>query len=286
MFLISAVVLGWAKLIDQSVTGLCDTNLALEARALAHSGIAVARHAQVTRMSPQLKATFGQDRSYEVTITGEGGKLNLNYLLRGEDPVKLRVLKQYLERRGLTLQEREILVDCLLDWVGGAPNTHHLNGATDQGDYKPPHRQLISLDEVAQVKGSEPLVSKPNWKDDFTIYGSGRLDLEWASAEFLSLVGIAPAVAERFVKVRQGPDGKDGTKDDHIFKNDLEAFSYLGIVSPQQRQALSGLVVFHDPAGYFTIRSIGKAANLTRQVEIVAQKNQGANSEILQWTEK
>ena len=286
LFLLSAVVLGWAKLIDQDISNLSETNLSLEARALAHSGVAVALHPQVTRMTPQLNATFGKDRSYQVTIVGEGAKLNLNYLLAGEDPAKLAILKQLLSQRGLTFQERQVLVDCLLDWVGGNPATHHLNGATDKDNYHPPHRPLVSLDEVAQVKGSKPLVSKPNWKDDFTVSSGGRLDLEWASAELIALMpGIGQPRAERFVAIRQGKDHKDGTKDDHVFKNELEAASYLGL-SQAQYQQLSNLLVFRDPLAVIRIHSVGQAAKVIRQVEVVAQKNQGENSDILQWTEK
>ena len=74
--------------------------------------------------------------SYEVRITGEGGRLNLNWLLAGENPVRLEMLRKYLEIKGVDLNERDHMIDCLLDWVD-PDNLVRLNGAENEGDYQP-----------------------------------------------------------------------------------------------------------------------------------------------------
>ena len=41
----------------------------------------------------------------------------LNWMLAGEDPAKIDVLKQYLACKGLKSQECDVFVDCMLDYV-------------------------------------------------------------------------------------------------------------------------------------------------------------------------
>jgi len=93
LLLISVVVFAWVKAIDRGVDNVSHANRGMEARALAHSGMAVALHPNVTQYSPHLKASFDGARAYRVTIKSEGARLNLNYLLAGSDPDKLQLLK-------------------------------------------------------------------------------------------------------------------------------------------------------------------------------------------------
>ncbi len=283
LLLLSAVIFAWAKWIDHGINIARDANLASEARALAHSGVAVALHPNVSRFSPVLQATPSTDRSYDVTIEGEGGKLNLNFLLANEDPTRLGILKQYLALRGLRLDEREKFVDCLLDWSDG-DSVHRLNGAEEEADYKPSNRPMTSLDEVPLVRGSAPLLAYEGWRDDLTLNSTGPLDLEAAPPELIALIpGIGEQRADQFVRYRRGPDGKDGTQDDGVFSNINEVLSHLGI-SQQQYQQISGYISFRDST--VRIRSIGTAGNVHRQVDVIARKVEGNPPQILLWTEK
>jgi len=284
LLLISAVVLAWSAFIRRGLDRAMEQNFACEARALAHSGVAVALHPAVTGTSPLLHAQFGNERSFNVKIKSEGGRLNLNFLLAGEDPVRLMVLKEYLRQHGLSFQEREVFMDCLLDWVD-ADNNRRLNGAEAEENYHPPNRPLLSLDELRLVRGTQPLFDHhPDCLDDFTLMSSGPLDLETVSAATLAFVpGLGDQRAGRFVQIRQGKDGVDGTKDDHVFRDINEALSYLGI-SPQQAGQLGGILGFKDPI--VRITSVGTAGKVDRQVEVVARKVPGSNPQIIQWTEK
>lgn len=284
LFLLSAVVFAWVKLIHAHIDVMKDANLGLEARALAHSGVNVALHPLVTRLTPMLHGSPGEGRTYEATIVGEGGKLNLSYLLAGEDPIRLGILKEYLALRGLTFKERETFVDCLLDWVG-PPGTRHANGAQEDAEYKPSNKPFTSLDEVPLVKGSAPLMAYPDWRDDLTLWSQGPLDLEAAPEELLALIpGIGAVKAEQFVRMRQGNDREDGTEDDRVFNNIEEVLSVMGITTPQQRTQLNGLVSFRDT----TVRIVceGAVGDVNRRVEVIARKQQGQNPEILLWIEK
>ncbi|MDP9292240.1 MAG: general secretion pathway protein GspK, partial [Verrucomicrobiota bacterium] len=281
LLLLSAAVFAWVKFLDAEISVGSEANLGLEAKALAHTGVAVALHPLVSQQTALLSDTLAPERSYKATLVGEGGKLNLNWLLAGEDPKHRELLKNFLSRAGLGFEEQDVLIDCLLDWVD-PDATKHLNGMEESPDYHPPNRPLQSLDEVAQVHGSKPLVSQPDWRNYFTLLSQGPIDLTSAPVEVLRAVpGIGDARAARFLQIRQGPDGKDGTKDDHIFKDVGEVRSFLGF-SEQQFQELAGLVTMKDPTVHIT--SEGRAGKVYRQIEVVARKVSG-NPNILLWKE-
>ncbi len=283
LFLLSAAVLAWARWIDGGLDELLDANLGLEARALAHSGVTIALHPQATRRTPALSAQPGPERAYEATIEGEGGKLNLNYLLQGENPERLGILRQYLALRGLSFDEQELLVDCLLDWMD-ADSLRRTHGAEEEAGYKPTNRPITSLDELPLVRGSAPLVAHPGWREDLTLLSNGPLDLESAPAELIALIpGIGEARAEAFVRLRQGQDGEDGTDDDRIFNDLNEAAAAMGLGS-EQLAAISSHISFRDPT--VRIHSVGTAGKVRREVDVVARKVQGGNAQILLWTEK
>lgn len=281
LLLLSAVVFALAKYIDQDLDSIRLANVGLDAKALAHSGVAMALNPNVHPQTPTLIANFDSDRGYHVRMVGEGGKLNLNFLLAGERPERLEILKNYLHYRGLKFNEIQTLVDCMLDWVD-ADHLKHINGAEDEGDYHAANRPFLSLDEVAKVKGSGALLAVPHWQDDFTLYSNGTIDLQSASVAVLScLPGVGEARARLLVQIRQGPDKLDGTIDDHIFKDLNEALSFLGF-SGQGNNPLTGLVGLNDPT--YHIISVGTSRKVDRQVEVVAQKV-GNRPNILLWKE-
>jgi hypothetical protein len=288
LLLLSAAVFAWVKFIQQSAVYTSQSNAGLDAKALAHSGVMVALNPQVTRLTPILNQQFSEDRGYKVRMTGEGGRLNLNWIFtptNATDPVKIAMFQKYLELRGLNLAQREHLTDSILDWLSPG-NVGRLNGAEDSENYHPPHRgQFLSVEELAQVAGSEPLVSQGGWQDDFTIYTNpGLIDLQSANRIILeSLPGVGSASVTRFLQVRQGPDGVDGTNDDHIFKDATEAISYLGVTG-NQAQLLGGYVYVENPLSTVHIQSTGQSGDVYRNVEVVARK-QGMQPIILSWKE-
>src|SRR5437867_3664511 len=115
LLLLAAAVFGWVKFIDQEIAMQHEANAGLEATANAHSGAWIAMHPLVTRQTPLLEAQFDVDHGYKVKLEGEGGKLNLTWLLSGleQDPRKKEIFDNYLRSRGLSFEERAVLIDCL-----------------------------------------------------------------------------------------------------------------------------------------------------------------------------
>ena len=281
LILLSAAVLAWAKVIQQDIQMSGQENREIEARAMAHSGLAIALHPLVSKKTPLLEEELGDGMSYRVRMVSEGGKLNINWFIAGEDPRKLEVVKQWLATMDLDFKERETFLDSLLDYVDG-DNDPHLNGIEDKDDYHPANRPLQSLDEITHIANGELLTSKPGWKDQLTIFSAGTIDLTAANENILRVIpGIGDARMQRFLQYRRGKDGVDGTIDDPEFKTVNEVFGFLGL-SQAPGQEFSGLVGFKDPTMHIT--SEGTSGKVVRQVEVVARKG-GSNPVILYWKE-
>lgn len=277
---LSMATVAWVEWIQQDIEFAGIANHALEARALAHSGIAIALHPQVTKASPVLYEEAPGDRGFRVKMISEGGKLNIKYLLDGEQPQRLAILKLWMDRRGIGLKERDILIDCMLDYTD-VDNVKHNNGVEDQGDYHSPNRPFLSVDEIAQVWGSEPLTSTPGWQDDLTVDSQGPIDVVAAKPEILQLIGgLNETAIQNFIKMRAGEDGIEGTEDDpKITMNEFKRF--FGI-SGGADKILADILTTDDPVLHIT--SEGRSGKVIRQVDVVARKNNGP-AQILSWKE-
>jgi hypothetical protein len=281
LFLLSAVVISWALDIDSRISISGDANRALEAEAMACSGTEIALHPAVKAGSAVLKGSFGRNQRYEVKITGEGGRLNLNWLLAGENPARLEVLRKFLELKGVDLNERDRMIDCLLDWVD-PDNLVRLNGAETDGDYQPSNELLTRLDDLKKVKGWTDFTASPDWQDDFTLNSTGPIDIVWASRTvLLALPGMNEQIVDRFLELRRGPDKIDGTADDLKMESPDDARVAFGL-SAEQFADIAQMLGFKDPV--LRITSTGKSAQVTRVVQMVVRKT-GDIPQLITWKE-
>jgi general secretion pathway protein K len=281
LFLLSAMIISWALDIDSHLTLSAQANRILEAEAMACSGAEVALHPSIKPGSPNLRRRVNNRESYEARLTGEGGRLNLNWLIAGEDHQRLEVLRKYLEVKGVDLNERDRMIDCLLDWVD-PDNLVRLNGAEDSEDYHPANRLLTRIDDLKKVKGWLEFTSVPGWDNDFTLNSNGPIDLTWASREvLLALPGMTEAMVDNFLQTRRGPDGIDGTQDDVQFKDQNDVRAALNLTAEQFKQ-LNGLTGFKDPV--FRVVSVGKSGNTTRVVQMVFRRI-GFAPQMITWKE-
>ena len=273
LFLLSAMVIAWALNINSRLAVSSNANRVLEAEAMACSGADVALSREISPSSPNLHRQVGDGESYDVRITGECGRLNLNFFTQGEDPNKLAILRQYLNLKGIDLNDLDVMIDSLLDWVSPTKGLQHLNACPEGDDYHPAHAPLTSVEELKKICGWTEFTSKPGWDNDFTVAPTcGAIDLAYASREVLRALGIPDDFVDRFLQVRQGPDGTDGTADDGQL-DQRAAFAMLGLNNAQSLlSGIQNLVVFKSPNAVFRILSAGKSRGVTRSVEMVVQK--------------
>lgn len=282
LFLLSAMVISWALDINTQLTLSSTANRALEAEAMACSGAEIALHPSVKPGSSLLRGGFPPNQSYQARITGEAGRLNLNLLLGMDNPVNIEVVRKFLEVKGVDLNDRDRMIDCLMDWID-ADNLVRINGAEEDGDYKPANQKLRTLDELKRVRGWEEFTSRPDWDADLTLSTpDGRIDINWASRDvLLSLPGFTEPVADRFIQLRRGPDNIEGTEDDVVFTSPQEVQIALGFRQDQFNQ-LASLITVNGPV--VRVESVGKSGDATRTVRMVIFK-QGNSIRLLSWKE-
>ncbi len=280
LFLLSALVISWTLDVDSRLTLNGESSRVLEAEAMATSGAEVALNPNVSSGSIALHRSLARDQSYDARIVGEGGRLHLNWILSGENPVRIELLDKYLELQGIDLNERDSMIDALLDYVD-PDDLPHLNGVETEPGYRPRNGLLKRIEELKDVKGWEKFTARPNWEEDFTIYSTGPVDLAWASrGVLLGLPGLNEQIVDRYLELRRGPDGIDGTEDDPVFESLEQVRLALGF-SPEQFAQLSGLIGFKDPV--VRVVSVGKSGKATRTIQMIIRK--GPNAQMIRWKE-
>jgi hypothetical protein len=294
LFLLSAIVIAWALNINSRLTISASANRALSAEAMASSGAEVALNPTIKPASANLHRAMGSE-SYDVQMTGECGRFNLNLLAPGgvENPVLVQALRQYLNIKGVELNDLDVMMDSLLDWISPTKGLRHLNAPEETDDYRPPHAPLTSVDELKKVFGWAEYTSHPGWDEDFTtvLGGCQQIDAAYASRDVLRAFGIPDDFVDRFLQARRGPDGIDGTADDPQMDQQT-AFALLGLggvgtgKSPQAN-GIQNLIVYKSPAPVFRIVSVGKSGNVTRSVKmIVLKQTTGAGRpQVFSWKE-
>lgn len=281
LFLLSAMVISWVLDIDTRLTNSGNASRALEAEAMACSGAEIALHPNVKAGSSVLRGRFAPNQSYEARVTGEGGRLNVNLLLAGQNPQFVELLRRYLEIKGVDLNERDHMIDCLLDWVD-PDNLIRLNGAEDDPGYKAANKPLTTLEELKRVRGWEEFTSRPDWDADLTLFSPiPQIDVLWASRDvLLALPGMTEGLIDRYLTMRPGPDGIQGTDDDAI-KTVADFKVALGVTQVQFDQ-IAPFVSANGPV--LRVVSVGRSGTATRTVRMVISKV-GSAIQLKSWKE-
>jgi general secretion pathway protein K len=281
LFLLSAMVISWALDINTRLTLSGSANRLLEAEAMACSGAEVAINPSVKQGSTVLRGSFPPNQSFEARITGESGRLNLNAIaaavIANPNSPYGEILRKYLEVKGVDLNERDHMIDCLLDWID-PDNLVRLNGAEEEPGYKPSNAPLKTLEEVRRIRGWEEFCSNPNWQEDFTLFsvnqgGSNQgpqIDINSASRDvLLALPGFTEPLVDRLLEIRRGPDNIEGTEDDVKFTNERDLQIALGFRQDQFDQ-LRQLIAYDSQV--VRIMSVGKSGPVSRTVRVVISK--------------
>jgi hypothetical protein len=292
LFLLSAMVISWALDINSRLVVSGNAGRVLDAEAMASSGgdIALAEVALRPKdapNSPNLHAQLGNQEGYDVQMRGECGRLNLKFLTLGEDPAKLEILRRYLTLKGVELNDVDTMMDSLLDWVSPGRGIHHLNACPETDDYRPPHAPLTSVDELKKICGWAKFTSLPGWDEDFSVCDQCNqgIDVAWASRDALRALGIGDDYVNRFLQLRAGPDGVDGTADDTQFNDAQDALTRGLGLNREQISQLQNLVGSNFPV--FRVVSEGKSGDVTRTVQMIVSGGGGLRGHplVISWTE-
>jgi type II secretory pathway component PulK len=284
LLLLSLAVFAVVEIVELSVEHAAHEQTALQAQTAAASGIAIAQEPQLKRDDPVLAQEISPGYGFKASISSEGARLNLNYLLLTNHR---EVLVSLFTRWGMTVDAAQHAAACLYDWVtpGDLPT---LNGAKAEAyeraglPQRPSHQAFTSWDEVALVMGLDAVeAAKPDWRDSFTLWSDGPLDVTQAPAELIAaLLGVEPGRVEPLVQMRDGRDGIPGTADDVP----LDAGELQGILglSDAQMKALQNQFAFGGSVR--RIESIGYAGAVHVKISVVTRLS--ANPQLLVWSER
>jgi hypothetical protein len=288
LFLLSTLVIAWALDINSSLAISGEGTRTLKAEAVACSGAEVALHPSTKPGSPNLNGQLADGATYHARLTGEGGRIDLNWVASGP-PGPVELLRRYLENKGIDLNERDLMIDSLLDWVQPGGGLHRLNAPEEGDDYHPAHALLTRVDELKKIAGWAEFTSVSGWDEDLTVNimlnGGGQgIDLQWASrAVLMALPGMTEDRVDRFLQVRQGPDGIDGTEDDVDFKSVDEALEVFGF-NPGQVTQLKNQGLVSVKSQVYRVVSVGNAGKAARTVQMVFRRV-GLTPQLLTWKE-
>lgn len=296
LFLLAGVVFAWALNINSRLTVSSTANRVLSAEAMASSGAEVALNPLIKPASANLHRAMGNE-NYDVQMSGECGRFNLNLLAPGgvENPVLVAALRQYLNIKGVELNDLDVMMDSLLDWITPTKGLRRMNAPEESDDYRPAHAPLTSVDEIKKIFGWAEYTSHPGWDQDFTTITGGcqQIDAAYAARDVLRALGIPDEFADRFLQARRGPDALDGTADDPQMDQQT-AFSLLGLGAAQtgtgksvQANAIQNLLVFRSPNPVFRVVSVGRSGDVSRSVEMLVLKQAAGvgRPQVFSWKE-
>lgn len=257
------------------------------AKQLAEMGIAVASNPVVKRSDPMLRR--GDEESgegFDVKILSEGARFNLNAILLRDDKALLRTM---FESWGVELDAGQEITDAMSDWIDGDDEVA-LNGAEkewyeEQGRINQPfNRPFYSLDEIRLVRGMDQIEAlRPDWRNWFTIWSSGALDINEASAELISAAAeVSVDVADGVVEQVRGSDGIRDTEDDVPFQDVNSALALLGVDTNARPDILQRFSVNDTTV---RIESTGSAEGAKRKI-ILTLRNRTGRPAILERSEE
>jgi type II secretory pathway component PulK len=267
--LLIALVAGASLLLTQDLESAASKRQIFRARMLAETGFAIAMSPNVKPDDPILRRQVSEDEQYEVQKTGEDGFINPNLLLQNEAEGR-ETFRRLFRSWGLTLGQCDSVIDCLLDWVD-PDDFKHINGAESKvygRNGMPFNRPFRSIEEMSMVRGME-LVEQayPEWRSWFSVFASGRLDVNEARPEVMSLfLGVDMMRAQAIRRARLGPDGQLNTKDDELL-SESSALSFLGGSNPN----VANLISVDSITKRYVVRV--RVGDLERELSAVVRAN-------------
>ena len=274
VLLMSVTVMGVVEYIHYSAEEATLAAAEFRALHLAESGITVGLHPGTRRGDRVLKQKVGTDSGFDVVINYEGARIPINFI--SDERLREAVYELFI-RWGLNSDEASVASESLADWVDNNDEVR-ANGAEtafyeSQGVYDLPRQQgFINVDEMLLVRGMGMVDRlKPDWREFFSVYGDGTIDLRTAFKETLiAVTGSSESDVENYVQQRDGGDGLPGTEDDRRI-SDNEAYRLLGI-SGDRANALRSILTSEDNVRRIT--STGWVGEKRAQIIVIARRGE------------
>lgn len=257
------------------------------ARQVAEMGIAVGSNPVVKRSDPILHyEDGGAGEGYDAKVISEGGRFNINAIILQDDKA---LLKSMFMDWGLELDAAQGVADALTDWID-SDDDEQLNGAEKtyyEGEGRinqPFNRPFYDVNEVALVRGMDLVEAvRPDWREWFTIWSGGGLDLNEAPAELIAAAAEIPVEQAIIIpETVRGTDGERDTLDDVPFENAADALDLLGI-DAESRPDIAKRFTLNDATT--RVESTGFAEGAKRKITVIL-RNRAGKPALLERTEE
>jgi general secretion pathway protein K len=294
ILLVSSLVVSVITFLKSSVDEYSAFNHQFRARQLAQSGLAFGLNPQTDNVDRGLLNQRAADGGeFQVTITSESTRLNINFLLQND---RDDILQTIFRKWGVETNAALAAVKGLRDWVTagqGVPEQgsneaqemkqqpqDQQSAAVQNGGQtsnpQQPQMQLVrpfrSVEEMSLVREFAPVAAaEPDWTKYFTVWSDGTINVNSADADVIALVaGVTPEQAKHFVQHRWGPDGIPYTADDTPYATMDQVRTELGM-SPQQFQLVQNLLSIASTVD--RIVSKGTINGYTDTLTVIARRN-------------
>ena len=296
ILLVSSLVVSVITFLKSSVDEYSAFNHQFRARQLAQSGLAFGLNPQTDNIDRSLLNQRSADGGeFQVTITSESTRLNVNFLLQND---RDDVLQTLFRRWGVETNAALAAVQGLRNWVtaGGSVPDQGSNQAQEMeqqqqqqqqqsgagqnggGTQNPqqPQLQLVrpfrSVEEMSLIPEFAPVAAaEPDWTKYFTVWSDGTINVNAADADVIALVsGVTPEQAKHFVQHRWGRDGIPYTADDTPYVTMDQVRTELGM-APQQFQLVQNLLSINSTVD--RVVSKGIINGYTDTLTVIARRN-------------
>ncbi len=250
IMLMSLAVVGLVHLVSRGLDESVDAEKDFRARLLLESARTIAAHPQIRRGDPLLSQQLTSTTSWQINLTTEGSRIAINQLAGSR--TQRRMTQRLFEQWGLDAPQALSLVESLADWTDADERPlpqgaeRDVYAALERPD-QPWNRPFESLEEMLLVRGADEMERRnPAWRDYFTLYGDGSIDIHTAPSAILeALFEVTPLEVSRLIRSRNGPDDLPGTEDDVTFASMAEVRQALDVPQSQFRRAAALLTVAH-----------------------------------------
>lgn len=278
--LLIGLVTATSLLLMQDVELAAVKRQVFRARMLSEAALAIAMNPDIKPDDPLLRRQVADDERFLVEMTGEDGLINPNVLLQREDRDTFR---RIFTSWGMNVQQANVLIDRLLDWVDGDDfarvqgGEKKLYGRNDM----PFNRPFRSIEEMALVKGMDVVEQAyPQWRNWFSVYASGTLDVNEAQPEIVAAVtGADIRLAQNLRSQRIGRDGMLNTDDDNPLPDLASALAILGVAGNAQN--LSSVLSVNSTTRRILVKV--QVGDLERQTAAVVRGAIGQGSTAILW---
>ena len=256
------------------------------ARQAAEMGIAIGSNRAIKRSDPLLHRQGSEGERYDATVISEDGRFSINSLVQNDKPLLLSIFVGW----GLQPDDASKVIDALSDWID-ADDNESLNGAEIK-DYEaegrinqPFNRPFYHLDEARLVRGMDQIEAlRPDWRNWFSVWSSGKLDLNEASAELIAAAAEVPVEQAQIIpQTVRGEDDQRDTLDDLPFSDPLAAIALLGV--DPQRPDINSRFTANFADSTTRIESIGSAEGAKYKITVIL-KNRTNEPVLLERTEE